>query len=48
MADIALGGFAYRWYALPIERPSLSNMYSWYERLSERPAYREHVMIPLQ
>lgn len=48
VADIALGGFAYRWFALPIERPSLSNLRTWYERLCERSPYREHVMIPLQ
>jgi glutathione S-transferase len=46
MADIALGGFAYRWFALPIQRPELPHLAAWHARLSERPAYRTHVMIP--
>jgi glutathione S-transferase len=48
VADIALGGFAYRWHALPIERPSLPGVRAWYDRLQERSAYREHVMLPLE
>jgi glutathione S-transferase len=48
VADIALGGFAYRWHALPIERPTLPALHAWYERLQERPGYREHVMLPLE
>jgi glutathione S-transferase len=47
IADIALGGFAWRWHALPIERPSLPHVRRWYDALCERPAYREHVMLPL-
>jgi glutathione S-transferase len=47
MADIPLGAFAYRWLALPIERPQLANLAAWYERLKERTAYRQHVMLPL-
>ena len=45
MADIAIGAMAYRYFTLPIERPELPNMRSWYERLCERPAYQKHVMI---
>lgn len=48
MADIPLGTFAYRWLALPLERPQLAHLEAWYERLTRRPAYREHVMLPLQ
>lgn len=47
VGDIPVGAWAFRWYALPIERPDLKNLKSWYERLTERPAYREHVMLPL-
>ena len=46
-ADIPAGAAAYRWYALPIERPNLPNLRAWYERLTQRPAYRQHVMLPL-
>jgi glutathione S-transferase len=48
MADIPLGAFAYRWLALPLDRPQLRHLEAWYRRLSERPAYRAHVMLPLQ
>lgn len=47
VGDIALGGFAYRWYNLPIERAKLPNLEAWYARLGERPAYKKNVMNPL-
>ncbi|MBF6569976.1 MAG: glutathione S-transferase family protein [Candidatus Binataceae bacterium] len=47
VGDIPVGAWAFRWYALPIERPDLKNLRAWYDRLTERPAYREHVMLPL-
>lgn len=48
MGDIPVGTFAYRWLALPIDRPALPNLQTWYERLCERPGYRKHVMLPLR
>jgi glutathione S-transferase len=48
MADIPLGAFAYRWHMLPIERPELANLYEWFQRLSERPAFKQRVMLPLR
>lgn len=47
MGDIPLGAGVFRWYNLPIERPSCPSIEAWYKRLCERPAYRKHVMIPL-
>lgn len=47
VADIPLGASVHRWYSLPIERPSLPRVEAWYRRLGERPAYAEHVMLPL-
>ena len=47
MADIPLGATAYRWYALDVARPDTPHLRAWYERLVERPAFAEHVMIPL-
>lgn len=48
VADIALGGMAYRWFNFPdIKRPELPHLKAWYERLSQRPAYRAHVMLPI-
>ncbi|MBX9700451.1 MAG: glutathione S-transferase family protein [Acetobacteraceae bacterium] len=48
VADIALGGFLHRWFALPIERPDLPRLQGWYDRLLLRPAYRRHVAVPLE
>ncbi len=47
MGDIPIGCITYRWYAMDIERPYLPHLESWYARLQERPAFREHAMIPL-
>ncbi len=47
MADIVLGSYAYRWFTLPLERPTLNNLEAWYGRLKERAAYRDNVMLPL-
>jgi glutathione S-transferase len=47
IADMALGGFLHRWYALPIARAELPRLRGWYERLLARPAYRKHVAVPL-
>lgn len=45
-ADLALGIFAgYRWFNFPIERPDYKNAKAWYDRLAQRPAFKEHVMI---
>jgi len=47
MGDIPLGAFAYAWFGLPIERPSLPHLHAWYERLQSREAYRKGVMTVL-
>jgi glutathione S-transferase len=47
MADIPMGVAAYRWFNLPIERPSLPGFEAWYKRLCERPAYKEKCMLPM-
>lgn len=46
IGDIPAGTQLYRYFTLEIERPSLPNVEAWYARLRERPAYREHVMVP--
>lgn len=46
LADIPAGTTLYRYFELEIERPKVANVEAWYKRLQERPAYREHVMIP--
>jgi glutathione S-transferase len=47
LADIALGIFVHRWHVYPIERPTLPRLKAYYERLSERPGYRQHVLGPV-
>jgi glutathione S-transferase len=47
MADIPMGVAAYRWFSLPIERPSMPHFERWYKRICERPAFRQHCMLPL-
>jgi len=47
IGDIPVGAWAFRWFNLPIERPALANLKTWFDRLTERPAYRETVMLPL-
>ena len=44
MGDIPFAGFVCRWHEMDIERPSLPNLYAWYQRLCEREAYRDHIM----
>jgi len=44
MGDIPLGCVAYRYFNIPIARPALPHVEAWYARLSERPAYKAHVM----
>lgn len=49
MGDIPLGVAAYRWLNLdlPIERPAHRNLTAWYQRLCERPAFKQHCMLSL-
>lgn len=48
MADIPAGTSLFRYFALDIERPAVPNVEAWHRRLAERPAYREHVMVPFE
>lgn len=44
MSDISVGALMYRYFTLPIARPSLPNVEAWYGRLADRRSYREIVM----
>jgi glutathione S-transferase len=46
MGDIPTGTMLYRYFELAIDRPTVSNVAAWYDQLQQRPAYREHVMVP--
>jgi glutathione S-transferase len=47
IGDIAVGVCVYRWRGLPIDRPGLPRLEAYFDRLAERPAYRNQVMLPL-
>jgi glutathione S-transferase len=47
MGDIPVGCMAFRWLNLPVERPDLPSLRAWYDRLGDRPAYRNDVMIEM-
>ena len=47
LADIPVGAMTYRWYGLDVEHPNYPNLRAWYDRLTQRPAYQEHVMLPI-
>jgi len=42
VADIVLGLSTHRWFMTPLERPALPAVTDYYERLSQRPAFRAH------
>ena len=44
-ADIMVGHLLYRYYTVPFERAVTPNVDTYYQRLQQRPAYREHVMV---
>ena len=48
MGDIPLGPQAHRWMMLVKDRPSMPNLESWYQRLTERPAFAKICMIPIE
>lgn len=45
LADIQLGHVLYRYFDIAIERPELPALRRYYDRLTERPLYRERVMV---
>ena len=47
LADIPAGCAVTRWYNMDIDRPSLPNLAAWHNRLKDRPAYQNHVIMPL-
>lgn len=47
MGDIPMGVAAFRWFNMPIERRPFKNLETWYQRILQRPAFREHCAAPL-
>ena len=46
MGDIPIGPAVHRYLQLEVERPDLPYLSAWHARLCDRPAFREHVMLP--
>lgn len=45
LADIQLGHVLYRYFDIDVARQPFKNLRSYYERLSSRPAFQEHVIV---
>ena len=48
IGDIPLGPMAHRFVSLVTDRPATPNFDAWYQRLTERPAFRKICMNPLE
>ncbi|WP_043336999.1 glutathione S-transferase family protein [Belnapia moabensis] len=49
LADIALGPYLHRWFALPIARAPMPRLEAWYARLRERhPGFATHVAVEMR
>jgi glutathione S-transferase len=46
LADIQFGHVLFRYFDIDIERKHLPMLAAYYGRLTKRPAYREHVIVP--
>ena len=44
LADIPWGVHAHRWFNMDFDRPALPNLRAWYDRLCERPTYKQHIV----
>ena len=45
LADIQFGHCLYRYFDIDFDRPANTSVQRYYEALTQRPAFREHVMI---
>ncbi len=49
LADVALGFWAHRWFALGADQGAFKNLRGWYERLKARPGYDKYIVqIPVE
>lgn len=45
LADIIVGHILFRWFSMEIDRPANPVVEGYYDRLTRRPAYAQHVMV---
>jgi len=48
MADISCATSLYRYHEMGVPLPRRPSLMAWYRRLAERPAFREHIMVPFE
>ena len=48
MGDIPAGIGTYRWFHLPIEREDYPNVKRWYDALTTRAGYQQHILITME
>jgi glutathione S-transferase len=48
LADVPAGSTLYRYFEMGLPVAQHPNIAKWYARLSERPAYKEHVMLSFE
>jgi glutathione S-transferase len=46
MGDIPVATSLYRYFEMGLPTPEIPNVRRWYSELSQRSAYREHIMVP--
>jgi glutathione S-transferase len=48
VGDIPLGIAAFRWFNMEMEREDHPNLQRWYDLLTQRPPFQEHIMQPME
>jgi glutathione S-transferase len=47
LADFSWSPYVHRWFNMKFDRPEVPHLRGWYDRLLERPAYKEHLAGPV-
>ncbi len=47
IADIPMALLCYRWFNLPVERPTMKHLEAWYTKVQGRPGYQKYSTAPL-
>ena len=47
LSEIVMGTHMYRWFNYAIERPDMPRLRAWYDRCSERPGFKNHIVMPI-
>jgi len=48
IGDISAGTLLYRYFNMGVDVPELPNVRIWYQRLSDRPAYKNNILVPFE